>query len=185
MFGAAPRSTLLLSSSFVDSDAGYLDHIRPLRNPRCQQALDLFGRTDARLDPRDAQPPMNAVVFEGASDLGLELAENWLRRPRRGKERIARRHVIVPESALPDRRYVRQLARAHASGDGQGAQLARLNLRQHGGDGRNPKRDSAPEQIGDRRGADPIRNVDHVDAGEPLEQFAVEMSRRAVPGRPE
>src|SRR3981189_2354887 len=171
MPGDAPVSTLLLSSSFVDSDAGHLDHIRPLRNPHRQQALDLFGWPDARLDPRDAQPPMNAVVFERALHHSLEPGENGLRRPRRSKQRIARRHVIVAEPALPDGRNVWQVARARASGNGQRGELARLDWGQGGGDGKNPERDTPRDQIGDRLGPDPIWNVDDIDAGEPLEQL--------------
>src|SRR3954464_11425339 len=157
-------STLLPSLSFVDSDAGYLDHIRPLRNPRRQQASDLFGRAAAGLPPRDAQPRIDAFGFKRALHLGLEPAEDRLRRPRGSKQRVARRHVIVAEPALPDRRHVRELARAGAPGDGERTQLARLDLRQDGGDGRDPERDSARDQIGDRLGADPVWNVDDVDA---------------------
>src|SRR3954470_18837818 len=107
MISGDARSTLLPSLSFIDSDAGYLDHIRPLRNPRRQQASDLFGRTDAGVDPRDAKPRRYAFGFERALHLGLEPAKDRLRRPRGSKQRVARRHVIVAKPALPDRRHVR------------------------------------------------------------------------------
>jgi hypothetical protein len=65
------------------------------------------------------------------------------------------------------------------------SELPLPHVLQHSRNGGDPKRDAPGDDVGHGLADDPIRHVHAADARKPAEQLAVEMARRADPGRGE
>src|SRR4029453_19089077 len=83
------------------------------------------------------------------------------------------------EAALGDGGDVRNERRALERGDGDGLELASLDVRQDAGEGGEDVGDLAADDVGDRRAGAAVGDVAELDAGERFEIRGGEVSRRA------
>ena len=115
-------------------------------------------------------------------DLGAELRDDRLRGFARREQGVPPQNLEAGKSCLRNRGNIRYQLAARETGDGKGAKLARLHLRQHGRDGEEYEIDVAGEHAGHRFGTTFVRHMAHVDPRHALEQLGSEVSGGSVAG---
>ena len=116
-------------------------------------------------------------------DLSAELRDDRLRGLARREQGVPPQNFEAGKSRLRNRGNIRYQLAARETGDGEGAQLARLHLRQHGRNGKEYEIDVAGEHAGHRFGTTLVRYMAHVDPRHALEQLGREVSGRSFAGR--
>src|SRR6478752_264051 len=159
------------------------DQLSPLGRLDRDKRDDLLAAHVSRLRSKLEQLVVDIGRTHDLLDLSAELRDDRLRG-------FARREQGVPPQNLEARKFrprnrgnIRYQLAARETGDGKGAKLARLHLRQHGRDGEEYEIDVAGEHAGHGFGTALVGHMAHVDPRRAFEQLGGEVSGGSVARR--
>ena len=141
---------------------------------------ELLARAGLRLEAVLEELLADVGGVQHLHQLAVPAIEDLRRRLAGRDERIPVGRLEAGIARLGDGRHVGQRRRAREAGDRERAQLAGVDVRQHGRGRRPVRRDAPAEEVGHRRAAALVRDVRDVDAGALLEELAREI---AAPSR--